>query len=147
MFQRVDAKNNGDVSQEVKGESEDGNGSVSNCFDQGYSSFAMDYRDCYVKSKTTSEKLHYHANKQSKFEETDEVEEGLQYLTDHHLSKDLEVPRTYSLRPMFPNATALTNNTLAIQVATPTDSSVKAPSTRSCPLPALAVALATFEND
>lgn len=53
----------------------------------------------------------------------------------------------YSLRPIFPKATALTNNTLAIQVATPTDSSVKAPSTRSCPLPALAVALATFEND
>jgi hypothetical protein len=53
----------------------------------------------------------------------------------------------YNLLPIFPKATALTNKTLAIQVATPTLSSVKVPSTRSCPLIAFAVALATFEKE
>lgn len=53
----------------------------------------------------------------------------------------------YSLRPIFPKATALTNSTLAIQVATPTLSSVNVPSTRSWPLIAFAVALATLENE
>jgi hypothetical protein len=48
---------------------------------------------------------------------------------------------------MFPKATALTNSTLAIQVATPTLSSVKVPSTRSSPLIAFAVALATLEKE
>jgi len=58
----------------------------------------------------------------------------------------ISLPVVYSLRPMFPNATALTKRTLAIHVATPTLSSVNVPSTKSCPLMAFAVALATLEK-
>jgi hypothetical protein len=63
----------------------------------------------------------------------------------HHLPKRSSM--IYNLLPMFPKATALTNNTLAIQVATLTLSMLNVPNTRSCPFIAFAVALAAPENE
>jgi hypothetical protein len=63
----------------------------------------------------------------------------------HHSPKRSSM--IYNLLPIFPKATALTNKTLAIQVATPTLSMLKVPSTRFCPLIAFAVALAVPEKE